>query len=102
MDAMEGTPSHPQPLLAGGPAGQTETRSALQEIYLQRLQRLLRLRRQHEQDLNQHGVRLLDHSIFAAYCDCRDLGAGTRARGILSAANYDVGPDVQSDVQGAA
>jgi hypothetical protein len=85
------------------PVDPAEAQNALQEIYLGRLQRLLRLRRQHEQDLNQHGVRLLDHSIFAAYCDCRELGAGTRARTILSAAHYDVGsaepPDVQ---QGAA
>jgi hypothetical protein len=82
------------------PADSEQAEGALQEVYLSRLQRLLRLRRQHEQDLNQHGVRLLDHSIFAAYCDCRDLGAEGQARTILTAANFPV--DGESDVQGAA
>ena len=79
-----------------------ESQTALQDIYLSRLQRLLRLRRQHEQDLNQHGVRLLDHSIFAAYCDCRDLGAGSRARSILTAANFPVDGARSSEIEGAA
>jgi hypothetical protein len=99
---MEGQPSHSQPLVVDAPANAQDARSALQKIYLGRLQRLLRLRRQHEQDLNQQGVRLLDHSIFAAYCDCRDLGAETRARTILAAANYAVDSTASTDIQGAA
>jgi hypothetical protein len=101
---MEGQPSPAQrPLLDLEPRSDpTQAQAALQEVYLSRLQRLLRLRRQHEQDLNQHGVRLLDHSIFAAFCDCRELGAGARARTVLSAANYDLSNESRPDVQGAA
>ncbi len=52
-------------------------------IYLERLERLLDLRRQHEQELNQQGLRLLDHSVFAAYCDCRDVGCEEEAKAVL-------------------
>ncbi len=55
----------------------------LRSLHLQRLERLVRLRYQHEQDLNKQGLRLLDRSVFAAYCDCRDAGAEEDARGIL-------------------
>jgi len=57
--------------------------SSLRVVYLQRLQRLLRLRRRHEQELNRQGLRLLDRSLFAAYCACRDAGAEEEARSIL-------------------
>ncbi len=57
--------------------------ASLRAIYLERLERLLDLRWQHAQELNQQGLRLLDHSVFAAYCDCRDAGAEEEAQAIL-------------------
>jgi hypothetical protein len=59
------------------------TTDQLREGYLQRLRRLLRLRRDHFDELNEQGLRLLDRSIFAAYCDCIDIGQGDAARAIL-------------------
>lgn len=55
----------------------------LREGYLSRLRRLLRLRRDHFEELNEQGLRLLDRSIFAAYCDCIDIGQGEAAKGVL-------------------
>ena len=55
----------------------------LRDGYLNRLRRLLRLRRDHFEELNDQGLRLLDRSIFAAYCDCLDIGEGDSARGVL-------------------
>lgn len=55
----------------------------LRDGYLSRLRRLLRLRRDHFDELNEQGLRLLDRSIFAAYCDCLDIGQGEAAKGIL-------------------
>jgi hypothetical protein len=71
-----------------------DLRSELQEIahakpdqlrdgYLNRLRRLLRLRRDHFDELNEQGLRLLDRSIFAAYCDCIDIGQADAARDVL-------------------
>lgn len=65
-------------------------RASLRGLYLRRLQRLLRLRQQHEQELNGLGTRLLDRSIFAAYCDCRNVGAGEKARAVLHEVNFVV------------
>lgn len=67
--------SEPQPA-AASPA-------QLREGYISRLRRLLRLRRDHFEELNDQGLRLLDRSIFAAYCDCLDIGEGEAARGVL-------------------
>jgi len=53
-------------------------------VYLGRLERLQGLRTRHEQELNHQGVRLLNRSIFEAYCVCRDIGAAQEARAILS------------------
>jgi hypothetical protein len=55
----------------------------LRDGYLQRLRRLLRLRRDHFDELNEQGLRLLDRSIFAAYCDCIDIGQGEAAKAVL-------------------
>lgn len=51
--------------------------------YVQRLRRLLRIRRDHYDELNEQGLRLLDRSIFAAYCDCLDIGQGYEAKEVL-------------------
>ena len=63
-------------------------RGSLRGVYLRRLRRMVRLRHQHSQDLNQQGLRLLDRSIFAAYCDCRDAGAGHKARDVLGEVDF--------------
>ena len=55
----------------------------LRDGYLSRLRRLLRLRRDHFDELNEQGLRLLDRSIFAAYCDCIDIGQGEAAKNVL-------------------
>jgi len=57
--------------------------SALQNAYLGRLRRLLRLRTDHHEDLNDQGLWLLDRSIFTSYRDCVDLGVGFVAQGII-------------------
>lgn len=72
---MKDTPVSPR--VAAASAGQ------LREGYLTRLRRLLRLRRDHFDELNDQGLRLLDRSIFAAYCDCLDIGEGEAARAVL-------------------
>jgi hypothetical protein len=51
--------------------------------YLRRLERLKRLRNRHEQELNDQGVRLLNRTIFEAYCVLRDIGAEDKARQLL-------------------
>jgi hypothetical protein len=57
--------------------------SALQKAYLERLRRLLRLRANHHEDLNEQGLWLLDRSIFTTYCDCVELSVGFVAQEIL-------------------
>lgn len=59
------------------------TPGQLKDGYLNRLRRLLRLRRDHYEELNEQGLRLLDRSIFAAYCDCLDIGEASAARDVL-------------------
>jgi len=57
--------------------------SAVQNAYLGRLRRLLRLRTNHHEDLNEQGLWLLDRSIFTTYRDCVELGVGFVAQGII-------------------
>ncbi len=59
----------------------------LRNVYIGRMERLLRLRSEHAEELNGQGLRLLDRAIFAAYCACREGGAEDRARIILREAN---------------
>ena len=61
--------------------------ASLKSVYVDRMERLLRLRREHEPELNSQGIRLLDRAIFAAYCACREAGAEGRAKSILHDAN---------------
>ena len=65
------------------------TLAAQRSVYLQRLERLKRLRLQHEGELNPRGIRLLDRSAFAAYCACRDIGAEQEALQILQSTSSD-------------
>ncbi|KKN01785.1 hypothetical protein LCGC14_1124190 [marine sediment metagenome] len=56
------------------------------EYALTRLRRLIRTRREKAGELNEAGIRLLDHAIYSTYCDAVDLGAGDEARECLDAA----------------
>jgi hypothetical protein len=80
---MDG-PSLTQGRLSPTPIGE------LRHVYLQRLERLQRLRQRHERELNHQGVRLLNRSIFEAYCMCREIGAEDEARAILE--QYEAEP----------
>ena len=73
--------------------------ASLRGTYLKRLERIVRLRQRHHEELNPEGLRLLDHSIFAAFCDCRDAGAGHEARQVLQDARF---PFDSSDGLGTA
>ena len=57
--------------------------SDLPELFVNRLQRLIRLRRDYEDHLNDLGVALLDRSIVATVRDCDETGVGERARALL-------------------
>lgn len=59
--------------------------SQVKAIFLGRLQRLIRLRREYREDLNPLGLRLLDRAIDATYRDCIDYGAAEAARPIMAA-----------------
>jgi hypothetical protein len=66
------------------PLGEEEIRySTLQLHFLQRLNRLLRLRYEQGTQLNSEGVRLLDRGIYSTYCDCVDLGISREAQQLL-------------------
>ncbi len=60
--------------------------ASLRDVYLSRLERLVHLRSQHEQELNGRGIRLLDRSIFSAYYACRSNGIRSEAGQILQEA----------------
>jgi hypothetical protein len=55
----------------------------MQGVYLRRLQRLLQLRKNHDGQLNFEGMRLIDKSIYATYCDCISVGALEAAQEVL-------------------
>jgi hypothetical protein len=57
----------------------------LGSYYLSRLERLIRLRRDFEDHLNDLGVDILDRSIYATFRDCVDAGASDRARDLMAA-----------------
>jgi hypothetical protein len=70
-------PSAPLPLRTEGSSIE------MQGVYLRRLQRLLDLRKNHEGQLNLDGIRLIDKSIYATYCDCISVGALEAAQEVL-------------------
>jgi hypothetical protein len=57
--------------------------SALQLHYLERLNRLLRLRQEQGEQLNPEGVRLLDRAIYSTYCSCIDMGIAQEAQRLI-------------------
>ena len=74
------------------------TLAAQRSVYLQRLERLQRLRLQHERELNPRGIRLLDRSAFAAYCACREIGAEREALQILQSRVSDEATPAPTDL----
>ena len=57
--------------------------SPLQLHFLQRLNRLLRLRNEQARQLNEEGLRLIDRAIYSTYRDTVDLGIGAEAKELL-------------------
>jgi len=55
------------------------------EYFLWRLRRVLQLRKNHEGQLNDDGLRFLEKTAFADYCTLRDLGCEAQARTALEA-----------------
>jgi len=58
----------------------------LREIYSERLSRLVRWYRKHENDFNKDGHHLMKRSIFNAFCALRDLGFVEEAKELLQEA----------------
>ena len=67
------------------PSSRKTEEGRIQALFLNRLERLIRLRREYREDLNPLGFRLLDRSIYATYQDCIDHGAADRARAVMAA-----------------
>jgi hypothetical protein len=57
----------------------------LRSFYLSRLERLIRLRRDFEDHLNELGVDILDRSIYATFVDCSNNGGAEEARTLMAA-----------------
>lgn len=57
--------------------------SPMQSHFLQRLSRLLKLRSEQSDQLNDDGLRLIDRTIYATYCDAVDVGVTEEAQRLL-------------------
>jgi hypothetical protein len=53
-------------------------------LFVRRLERLIRLRRDYSEDLNPLGLRLLDRAIHSTYQDCIDYGARDEVDGMIT------------------
>jgi hypothetical protein len=53
-------------------------------LFVRRLERLIRLRREYSEDLNPLGLRLLDRAIHSTYRDCIDYGAHGEIRALIA------------------
>lgn len=69
--------------------------SPLQLHFLRRLNRLLRLRKQQQGQLNEEGLRLIDRAIYSTYCDAVDLGVTEEAQKLLQALTAPSSSDAQ-------
>ena len=54
------------------------------DVFVRRLKRLMRLRREYVDDVNAVGRRLLDRALYATYRDCLEDGAGHEAAEIMA------------------
>jgi hypothetical protein len=80
--------------LRSNPAHPNSPGGDLPALYVSRLERLIRLRRDYEGHLNDLGVQLLDRSIVATVRDCDDSGVGAQARALLGQLPDGAGFDV--------
>jgi hypothetical protein len=76
------------------PAGSGE--GGTKALFIRRLERLVRLRREYSEDLNPLGLRLLDRAISSTYKDLLAYGAEEEVRPIV--ANHPV-PDWDADIR---
>jgi hypothetical protein len=53
-------------------------------LFIRRLERLVRLRREYSEDLNPLGLRLLDRAINSTYKDLIELGAQSEVKQIVA------------------
>ena len=60
------------------------TEGQINALFVSRLERLIRLRREYREDLNPLGIRLLDRAIYATYRDCLDYGATEEANALMA------------------
>lgn len=60
--------------------------NALQSLFLSRLVRLLRQRRDYANVLgaNDWRMKLLNKAIYSTFCDCLELGVADEARGLFA------------------
>ena len=56
----------------------------IKALFVSRLTRLIRLRKEYREDLNPLGLLLLDRSIQATFRDCIDFGAADQARALMT------------------
>jgi hypothetical protein len=68
------------------PPSSSAPENATKVVFVRRLKRLIKLRKDFQDDLNATGVELLDRSIYATYVDCVDFGAGIQARLLMAQA----------------
>jgi hypothetical protein len=64
------------------PAGSGE--GSTKVLFIRRLERLVRLRREYSDDLNPLGLRLLDRAISSTYKDLVEFGAESEIRHIVA------------------
>ena len=57
--------------------------TTMQRHFLQRLNRLLKMRDEQSGQLNEDGLRLMDRTIYATYCDAVDVGVTEEAQKLL-------------------
>lgn len=65
------------------PSITTADREALRQGSVEQLKRLLRLRRDHADELNDAGLKLLDTSITSSVQECKDHGCTREAHDLL-------------------
>ncbi|HEX5369903.1 MAG TPA: hypothetical protein VFY10_10860 [Dehalococcoidia bacterium] len=63
---------------------QSRTEGQTKALFIRRLERLIRLRREYRDDLNPLGLRLLDRAIYSTFQDCLAYGAGDEVRSIVA------------------
>jgi hypothetical protein len=62
----------------------SRTEGQTKAVFVRRLERLMRLRRDYIDDLNPLGLRLLDRALYATYRDCLEYGAANEANEIMA------------------